>query len=145
MKDLSDRDYRALATFRSALRQFLRFSEEEARQTGLTPSQHQLLLAIRGASSPPPTIGEVAGALQLRHHSTVELVDRAQAAGLIERVADERDARRQLLRLTAKGAQVLAGLTRVHRDELRRFRAEMLDVLHELDQRASFAWEREKN
>ncbi|MCU1450404.1 MAG: MarR family transcriptional regulator [Acidimicrobiales bacterium] len=133
MRALSDADYRNLALFRRALRQFLRFSEDHARSAGLTPSQHQLLLAIRGAPSPPPTIGDVAEALQLRHHSTVELVDRAQAAGLIERVADERDARRQLLRLTAKGEEVLDGLTRVHRDELRRFRTEMLDVLKELE------------
>jgi DNA-binding MarR family transcriptional regulator len=132
VRALSDADYRTLALFRRALRQFLRFSEDQARAAGLTPSQHQLLLAVRGAPSSPPTIGEVADALQLRHHSTVELVDRAQAAGLLERVADERDARRQLLRLTAMGEDVLAGLTRVHRDELRRFRAEMLDVLKEL-------------
>jgi DNA-binding MarR family transcriptional regulator len=132
VRALSDADYRALALFRRALRQFLRFSEDQARGAGLTPSQHQLLLAVRGAPSSPPTIGEVADALQLRHHSTVELVDRAQAAGLLEREADESDARRQLLRLTAKGEEVLAALTRVHRDELRRFRAEMLDVLKEL-------------
>jgi DNA-binding MarR family transcriptional regulator len=131
MRPLSDRDYRALAQFRRALRQFLRFSEEQARAAGLTPSQHQLLLAVRGAPS-SPTIGEVADALQLRHHSTVELVDRAQAAGLLERVVDKADARRQKLRLTRKGDKVLAGLTQTHRDELRRFRAEMVDVLDEL-------------
>jgi len=129
---LADRDYRALAEFRRALRQFLHFSEEQARAAGLTPAQHQLLLAVRGAAS-PPTIGDAADALQLRHHSTVELVDRAQAAGLVTRVPDKSDARRQLLRLTRKGDKVLAGLSAIHRDELRRFRAEMVDVLRELD------------
>jgi len=132
VRPLSDRDYGTLAQFRRALRQFVRFSEERARAAGLTPSQHQLLLAVRGAPA-PPTIGDVADALQLRHHSTVELVDRAQSAGLVERVADKGDARRQLLRLTRKGDTVLAGLTQTHREELRRFRAEMLDVLKELE------------
>ena len=72
---LTDSDYRTLAEFRHALRVFLRFSEDAARQEGLTPNQHQLLLAIRGfPGDGPPTIGDVAEHLQLQHHSVVELV-----------------------------------------------------------------------
>lgn len=131
---LSQNEYRALATFRRALRVFLRFSEDAARAAGLTPAQHQLLLAVRGhPSGQAPSVGEVADALQLRHHSTVELVDRAESAGLVRRRADESDGRRQLLELTSGGARLLASLSVQHRQELRRFRSEMLDVLKELD------------
>jgi DNA-binding MarR family transcriptional regulator len=132
--DLADRDYRTLATFRHSLRVFLRFSEDAARAEGLTPNQHQLLLAIRGFDgSDAPTIGDAAESLQLQHHSVVELVDRAVEAGLVERRADRNDRRRQRLALTSKGARTLAHLSAAHREELRRFRDEMTEVLRKLD------------
>lgn len=131
---LRDSDYRTLATFRHALRVFLRFSEDAARSEGLTPNQHQLLLAIRGFDKPvAPTITDAAELLQLQHHSVVELVDRAVDAGLVTRRVDPADRRRQRLALTAKGSRKLARLTSVHRDELRRFRDEMADLLNALD------------
>lgn len=132
--DLADRDYRTLATFRHSLRVFLRFSEDAARAQGLTPNQHQLLLAIRGFDGPDaPTIGDAAELLQLQHHSVVELVDRAVDAGLVARRVDRIDRRRQRLALTAKGARTLAHLSAAHREELRRFRDEMTEVLRKLD------------
>jgi DNA-binding MarR family transcriptional regulator len=132
--DLSDRDYQALARFRHALRVFLRFSEHAARSAGVTPSQHQLLLAIRGWAGPEaPTIRDLAEQLQLVHHSVVELVDRAEAAELVERHTDPHDRRRQRLALTPHGAETLASLTATHRAELRRFRDELADLLHTLD------------
>lgn len=127
--EITDREYRALTRFRHALRSFLHFSEEAARQAGLTPAQHQLLLTIKGNEAGPPTIGEAAEWLKLRHHSAVELVDRAAAAGLVERVADSSDARIQRLFLTPLGEDMLAGLSALHREELRRFRDEMLEHL----------------
>ena len=127
---LSERDYRTLAEFRHALRVFLRFSEDAARQVGLTPAQHQLLLAAKGhAGDGPPAIGDVAESLQLRHHSAVELVDRAEGAGLVERRPDPADARRHLLVLTADGEAKLAQLSWLHRDELRRFRQDLVQHL----------------
>ena len=132
-RSISLTDYRALARFRHALRVFQRFSEEAARAAGLTPAQHQLMLAVKGwAVDDPPTIGEVADVLQLRHHSAVELVQRAVAADLIAATPDPADARRQLLRVTESGEARLASLSLLHRDELRRFRLEMNDVLNEL-------------
>ena len=87
-------------------------SAEQARAAGLTPAQHQLLLAIRGHPDPAgPTIGEVAQSLLLRHHSTVELVDRAQTAGLVERLADPDDSRVVRLGLTPLGTNRLETLT----------------------------------
>ncbi len=128
---LTDAEYRVLARFRAALRVFLHFSEDAARAAGVTPRQHQLLLAIRGASS-PPAIGDLADALQLRHHSTVELIDRAVEAGLVERTTDDDDRRRQRLTLTRRGSAVLGSLSALHREELRKFREEMAEVLREL-------------
>lgn len=130
---LSDREYRSLAEFRHALRMFLRFSEEAARDAGLTPAQHQLLLAIRGhPGASAPSTSDIADRLQLKLHSTVELVARAEANGLVVRVVDEGDARRALLALTREGESKLAELSVLHRRELKRFRDEMRDVLREL-------------
>ena len=132
--ELSERDYRALARFRYALRVFLRFSEQAARHAGLAPNQHQLLLAIRGWDGPDsgPTIGDIAQHLQLQHHSVVELVNRAVMADLVTRQPDPDDRRRQRLALTDRGARQIATLSAAHRDELRRFRQEMTNILEEL-------------
>lgn len=130
---LSDENYRTLARFRYALRLFQRFSEEAARSVGLTPAQHQLMLAVKGwDGSDDPTIGDLAEKLQLRHHSTVELVQRASGADLVTTIGDASDGRVQRVLLTATGEELLASLSLVHRDELRRFRAEMAQLLEEL-------------
>jgi DNA-binding MarR family transcriptional regulator len=120
MEPLADADFQALLAFRTALRRFNHWSEEQARQVGLTHAQHQLLLAVKGHPSPlPPTIGDVADYLSLRHHSTVELVNRAQAGGYVDRNRDADDARVVRLRLTPKGEECLTQLTRLHLAELR--------------------------
>ena len=117
-----------------ALRVFLRFSEDAARSAGITPAQHQLLLAIKGwGGDGDPTIADLAEVLQLRHHSTVELVQRAAAAGLVTTAPDPADQRRQLATITDRGEELLATLSLQHRDELRRFRSQLHDVLDQLD------------
>jgi DNA-binding MarR family transcriptional regulator len=118
---LGDQQYRELLAFRTALRRFLHWGDEQARAAGLTGQQHQLLLAIRGHAGPqPPTIGDVAEHLLLRHHSAVELSDRAEQADLVQRVVDGEDRRVVRLRLTAKGRRVLDRLTEAHLEELAR-------------------------
>jgi DNA-binding MarR family transcriptional regulator len=130
---LTDRDYRTLAEFRHALRVFLRFSEDAARAEGLTPNQHQLLLAIRGyPGSERPSIGDVAELLQLQHHSVVELVDRAVDARLVRRHVDPDDRRRQRLVLTSSGSKKLERLSALHRSELQQFRDQLSSVLQDL-------------
>src|SRR6187401_1656666 len=132
-RPLSHSDYVSLATFRHALRVFMRFSEDAAREAGVTPAQHQLLLSIRGWDGPgQASIADLADRLQLKHHSTAELVSRAAEAGLVSTSTDPDDGRRQLLGLTDRGRDVLASLSLLHRDELRRFKAEMHDLLSEL-------------
>jgi len=89
---IGDSEYRRLLQFRTGIRRFLHWSSQQAEATGLTPTQHQLLLAVRGHEDlRGPTIGEVANYLFLRHHSAVGLVDRAAAAGLVERQEDQDD------------------------------------------------------
>jgi len=130
---LTDREYVALARFRQSLRVFQAFSEGAARRVGVAPAQHQLLLAIRGhQGADAPVVGDLAEALQLRHHSTVELVDRATTAGLVERHADPTDHRRQRVVLTDAGRRVLEDLSIEHRAELRRFRSGLTEILEEL-------------
>jgi DNA-binding MarR family transcriptional regulator len=123
-----DDDYTALLRFRSRLRQFDQWSRAEAEAHGLTHAQHQLLLAVRGfeGHAAGPTIGDVAALLLVKHHTAGELVDRAQALGLVDRVRDSEDHRRVRLRLTERGDQVLRDLTAVHLEEVARL-AELFD------------------
>jgi DNA-binding MarR family transcriptional regulator len=117
----TDADYRRLLMLRDGLRRFLRWSAEQAQRSGITPTQHQLLLVVRAHDDPKgPTIGDVAGHLLLRHHSAVELVDRAGSAGLVRRRADPSDQRSVRLELTPLGRERLAGLSGPHLEELRR-------------------------
>jgi DNA-binding MarR family transcriptional regulator len=119
--DLADNEYRRLLAFRTGIRRFLSWSESQAATVGVTPAQHQLMLAIRGHDGPDgPTIGDVADALILRHNSAVGLVDRAVEAGLVARHVDDHDARVVRLRLTALGARRIRQLSGAHIEELRR-------------------------
>ena len=120
MPDLSDADYRALAGFRHQLRRFIAFSESAAREVGVEPRQHQLLLALRGL--PPdvePTVQVLAERLVLRHHTVVELLDRSEEAGLVRRGRDVADRRRAVVTITARGSELLRKLSAAHLDELR--------------------------
>ncbi|MCB0986039.1 MAG: MarR family transcriptional regulator [Ilumatobacter sp.] len=133
---LTDAEYRSLADFRFALRRFLAFSEDAARAQGLTPAQHQLLLAVRGAEAggSAPSLTDLADRLHLRLHSAGELVGRAVHHDLLERHTDPADARRVLVATTAKGRAHLEELSQLHRRELRRFRAEMNAVLRTIEE-----------
>jgi DNA-binding MarR family transcriptional regulator len=110
---------RILAEFRYELRRFLLFSECAALEAGLQPQQHQLLLQVAGApENAAVTISYAAERLALKHNSTVELVDRSEREGLLERRADVDDKRRAILRVTRKGRQVLGRLAGDHAKEL---------------------------
>lgn len=120
---LTDSDFERLLGFRDGLRRFQHWSEGQAKSVGLTAAQHQLLLAIRGQTGGyAPSIGEVAEHLLLRHHSAVELVDRAERAGLVHRVLDHEDERVVRVQLTAKGTAKLTALAEAHVEELSRLR-----------------------
>ena len=116
---LTDEDFGRLLQLRDGLRRFLRWSEARAQAAGMTPAQHQLLLAVRGHGS-VPSVSDVAAHLLLRHHSTVELVDRAVRAGLVRRVTDDGDHRVVRVALTDEGERRLQALSEAHLEELSR-------------------------
>jgi DNA-binding MarR family transcriptional regulator len=137
MAQPTEQDYRKLLAFRVELRRFQRWSEDQARAAGLTHVQHQLLVAVKGhPGRNPPTIGDLAEDMMLRPHSTVELVDRAEAAGLVERVPDSQDGRLVRVRLTRDGDRILRNLTRAHLERLHDLAA-VLDDLVSSDRRAT--------
>jgi DNA-binding MarR family transcriptional regulator len=132
---LADRDFfepdqgtlRFLARFRYGLRKFLRFSEQAARDCGITPQQHQLMLGIAGYTTRhEATISELAEFLQERHNSVVELVERAVRRGLVQKVRDSHDRRYIVVSLTPRGKTVLSKLARLHKEEILRLQAGLL-------------------
>ena len=130
--DLTDIEYAALAEFRFALRQFQIFSEAKAAEAGLTPQQHQALLAIRGADPDDATVGYVAQRLIVRPHTASELIDRLETLGLVRREPTQSDRRRALLRLTSLADTILSSLSSVHRDEIRRLQPLLVEHLQKL-------------
>ena len=126
---IPDDAYARLLALRTGLRRFERWSAAQAEAAGLTPAQHQLLVAIKGHPGPePPAIREIADYLLLQRHSAVGLVDRAETAGLVRRQQDDKDARVVRLHLTGKGEQLVENLTTAHLAELYNL-AEALDHL----------------
>jgi DNA-binding MarR family transcriptional regulator len=125
-------DYRRLAAFRHSLRRFLAFSEAAARGAGITPQQHQSLLAIKGAPSPEDvTVGYLAGQLLLQPNSAAELADRMVNCGLLVRDEAPDDRRRVVLSLSPSAEKALQALSAAHIRELRES-APVLDSLLEL-------------
>lgn len=128
----TDDDFRNSLRFRVTLRRFMRWSEEQAGAAGLTPTQHQLLVAIKGHPGPePPAIRELAEYLLLQSHSAVGLVDRAEAGGFVRRRPDTRDARVVRVELTEKGDQVVTDLTEAHLTELHKLADALGNLLPE--------------
>ena len=130
---LDDEDYRTLAAVRAAIRGFAHFTEKVVQAAGLTAQQHQVLVALRAAEKGELSIGELAESLLLQPHSVSGLADRLQALGLVERIRQAEDRRVVTLRLTVKARQLMASLSRTHRDELRRIRPLLISLLSQLD------------
>ena len=109
-------DFRALAEFRYHIGRYLDFSDQAARAAGIEPRQYQLLLAIRGLpKAVEPTVGALAQRLRRHHHSTVELINRAESNDLVRR---SRVSSRVLVRLTRKGERVLTRAVEERLEEL---------------------------
>ena len=130
----TDADYQRLLVFRTSLRQFLRWSEQQAHAQDLTAAQHQLLLAIKGhPGAAGPSIGDVAGYLLLRHNSAVGLIDRAEANGLVKRTTDPHHRRTTRLTLTEDGARRLEALSELHLQEVPRLASTMRALFADVD------------
>ena len=119
---MTDQQFADLLAVRTQLRRFLRWSEQRAVQVGLTPAQHQLILAIRGhdPGGTAPSVRDLSGYLLVRHNAVVELLDRASEAGLVTRRPDATDRRIVRIELTSKARKALDLLGPAHVDELRR-------------------------
>jgi DNA-binding MarR family transcriptional regulator len=133
---LSKANYEALAEFRSELRKFLAFSEAAALKAGLTPQQHQLMLAVKGAPARDfLSIGEIADRLLLRHHTIVELVDRLAELGFVERNPDPTDKRKIQVSLSREGNAAIDRLSSIHIEELKNIRPTLRKLLKQFDTR----------
>jgi DNA-binding MarR family transcriptional regulator len=126
-------DFKAMAELRYQIRCFLRFSENAARQAGIEPQQHQLLLAVKGLpEAAKPTIGVLAERMQLQHHSTVELIDRLVERGYLLRLRATDDRRQVLVKLTHDGEKLLQKLSLHHLHELQSVGPTFVKVLQSL-------------
>jgi DNA-binding MarR family transcriptional regulator len=125
-----------LSAFRCELRQFLAFSETAALEAGLTPQQHQMMLAIKGASGKEfLSIGEIADRLLVRHHTIVELVDRLADLGLVVRTRDPIDKRKIRVALTRTGNAAIGQLSSIHVEELKSIRPTLQRLLKQFETR----------
>ena len=133
-------NFKAMAELRYQIRRFLRFSENAARQAGIEPQQHQLLLAVRGLPDMlKPTIGVLAERMQLQHHSTVELIDRLVERGFLFRLRSTDDRRQVLVKLTHNGEEFLKRLSLHHLQELQSAGPTFVKVLQSLIEESSSA------
>ena len=124
---LDSQALRRLAWFRYRVRRFLRFSEQVARSSGITPQQHQLLLGVAGYTGRGwATISELAEFLQERHNAVVGLVQRAAERGLVRKTAGETDRRFVKVHLTRRGATILENISSANIAELRELQIEVL-------------------
>ena len=131
---VSKAEYEALAAFRYGLRQFMRFSESAARDHGITPQQHQLLLAVKGFPGRDwATVSEVAERLQLQQQSVVGIIDRLEKGQWVYRHPHPEDHRVTEVHLTRAGESLLEALTIVHRQELLRAHTFLTSVQKILD------------
>jgi DNA-binding MarR family transcriptional regulator len=130
-------DYWTLAQLRYYIRRFLRTREMAAQKAGIAPQQYLLLLQLKGLAGTPATIGTLAERLQLRHHSTVGLVDRLAERGMVVRARDPRDRRGVVVELRPAGEKILERLARHSLQELRTEGPALLAVLRQLIGRAA--------
>ncbi len=147
MSDLRQKpDYQAMAELRYQIRRFLRFSENAARQAGIEPQQHQLLLAVRGLPEGlKPTIGVLAERMQLQHHSTVELIDRLVDRGFLCRLRATDDRRQVLVKLTRDGEEFLKRLSLYHMQELQVAGPKFVKILQGLIKRGKSSRSQEED
>lgn len=132
-KNVTQAEYETLAAFRFELRRFLNKSETAARALGMTPQQHQSLLAIRAAPLRQLSVGDLAEQLFVQPHTASELADRMAALGWVERRASEADRRRVTLALTKPAESMLARMSETHRAEVRRISGTLTSLLATLE------------
>jgi DNA-binding MarR family transcriptional regulator len=144
--NINHAEYQAMAELRYHIRTFLRFSENAARQAGIEPRQHQLMLAVKGLpDGVKPTIGALAERMQLQHHSIVGLVDRLVQRGFLVRLRAMDDKRRVLIKLTRDGEECLQKLSLHHLQEIQSAGPRFVSVLQSLIEKTRSNDSRNKN
>jgi len=119
VKKVDKETYEELAEFRYQLKKFLHFSDSEAQKVGVTPQQHQLLLAIKGfPGRETATPRELAERLLITHNACVGLIDRCSQLGLVTRTSNPHDGRSVLIQLTKQGEEILQKLSEIHLKEI---------------------------
>ncbi|TFY97189.1 MarR family winged helix-turn-helix transcriptional regulator [Ramlibacter humi] len=127
---MSKTEFVARARFRHQLRLFEQFTEKACAAAGVTMPQYMLVLQVRGRPERDwALVGELADCLALKHHTTVELVSRCEAAGLVRRERDPDDQRKVRVLPTAKGARVADRVARAHEKELERLLGHLEEAL----------------
>ncbi|HTZ49005.1 MAG TPA: MarR family transcriptional regulator [Verrucomicrobiae bacterium] len=117
---ITETEYRALGELRYLIRRFVQEGDVTAKQAGLEPQQYLLLLAIRGLpNGQEATISKLAERLSLRHHSTVELIDRLESHGFVKRMRSKEDRRQVLVALQPRGMKLLEKVVEQRIIELR--------------------------
>lgn len=130
---ITESEYQALAELRHRIRRFLQEGDASARQAGLEPQQYLLLLAIRGLpEGKEASIRALADRLSLRHHSTVELIDRLEARGYVKRVRGREDRRQVLISLQPRGEKLLEKVVEHRIIELRANGHELVQAISAL-------------
>lgn len=125
---------KSLAEFRYQMRKFLSFSEAAADRCGIATQQYQLMQVIAALpEGQHASISYLAERMILKHNSMVELVDRAERAGLVRREHDERDLRRSLVKLTPEGDAIVQKLVKEHLEELVPKCGVLIEALHNLE------------
>jgi len=113
--------YVFLSEFRYQLRKFINFSESAAKDLGITPQQHQLLLTIIGfPEKDSATPREISERLMITHHACVELIDRSEKQGLVHRKPNPEDRRSVLVELSNLGMEKMEKLSEIHMEEIKR-------------------------
>jgi DNA-binding MarR family transcriptional regulator len=115
---VKDSEYRALSDFRQSIHDYLDFSDRTAKAAGIEPRQYQLMLAIKGLPGEvESSVGALARHLRIRHHSAVELIDRAGRNGFVERQRSA-SGTHVLVKLTSEGNRVLERAVSARLEEL---------------------------
>ena len=134
---VSQKQIEALAAFRSALRRFLAFSEEATGAAGVTAQQYQALVAIKARPRGTMRLGALADEMILKKHGAVQLVDRMEAARLVERRTAKTDARVVNIVLTEKGERLVQSLAALHLEQLSRRKKQLADILRQMKRASS--------
>ena len=127
---ITSSDYRALAELRYRIRHFLSESDHAARRVGLEPQQYLLLLMVRGLpDGAAPSVRVLAERLGLKHNSTVELINRMEARGYVQRSRNPRDGRQVLVVIEPRGQKLLERVARQRISDVRSRGAELVEAM----------------